>query len=131
MDWHSIALGTAGLIGPGTAAAHGILMQRLIVGPIDALIEADARFSAPVQRLVPPLLHFTTFNWGLSGLALIAAAFWFGDGARLVTGLFAGSSFLFGAVGALWGTRSFHPGWLLMAIALVLMVLGLGPAIDA
>ncbi|MER8967271.1 hypothetical protein NKI25_16355 [Mesorhizobium sp. M0808] len=131
MDWRSIALGTAGLIGAATASAHGVLMQRLIVRPIDALIGADARISAPVQRLVPPLLHFTTFNWGLSGLTLIAAALWFGDGARLVTGLFAGSSFLFGAAGALWGTRRFHPGWLLMAIALVLIVLGLGSAIHA
>ena len=73
---------------------------------------------------MPLLLQFSTFNWLLGGLALIAAALWFGQGAKLATGLLVGSSYLFGAVGNLWGTRGRHPGWMLMAVALVLIVLG-------
>ena len=128
MDWHGIALATAGVIGGGTAVAHGLLMQRLIIAPVGALLAANGRISQPVQRLMPLLLHFTTFNWLFSGLTLIAAAVWFGQQARLATGIFAGSSFLFGALIALWGTRRPHPSWILMTIALVLIVLAVGPA---
>ena len=73
---------------------------------------------------MPLLLQFSTFNWLLGGLALIGAALWFGHEARLATGLLVGSSYLFGALGNLWGTRGRHPGWMLMAVALVLIVLG-------
>ena len=127
MDWHSISLMTAGLIGGGTAVAHGVLMQRLIITPIGTVFAENGRMSAPVRKLLPVLLHFTTFNWLLSGLTLIAAAIWFEQDARLVTGAFAGSAYLFGGAGALWGTRRLHPSWVLMAIALVLIVFGLTP----
>lgn len=32
MNWHDAALGLAGVIGSGVAAAHGVLVQRLIRG---------------------------------------------------------------------------------------------------
>ena len=73
---------------------------------------------------MPLLLQYSTFNWLLGGFALIAAALWFGHDARLATGLLVGSSYLYGAAGNLWGTRGRHPGWMLMAVALVLIVLG-------
>ena len=85
------------------------------------------RLSAPIRRIAPLLLQFSTFNWFLGGLALVAVAFWFGADAQLVTGLLVGSSYLFAAIGNFWGTRGRHPGWMLMAAALVLIVLGLAP----
>ena len=85
---------------------------------------ADKRIAAPIRRLVPLLLHFSTVSWLLGGFALIAAAIWFGRDARLATGLFVGSLYLFGALGNLWGTRGRHPGWMLMAAALVLIAFG-------
>ena len=103
---------------------HGILTQRLMVRPIEAFLHADERTSAPIRRLVPLLLHFSTIVWFLGGLALIAAAIWFDRDARLATGLFVGSTYLFGALGNLWGTRGLHPGWMLMAAALILIVFG-------
>jgi hypothetical protein len=124
MDWRDAALAMAGIIGSSVAVFHGILTQRLMVGPVEALFVADARIARPIRRLVPLLLQFSTFNWLLGGLALIAAALWFGHEARLATGLLVGSSYLFGALGNLWGTRGRHPGWMLMAVALVLIVLG-------
>jgi len=124
MDWQDAALVAAGVIGSGTAVVHGILTQRLMVRPFEELSLADSRMSAPIRRLVPLLLHFSTLSWFLGGLALIAAADLFGRDARLATALFVGSSYLFGALANLWGTRGRHPGWMLMAAAVILIALG-------
>ncbi len=124
MDWRNTALIAAGLIGSGVALVHGRLMQRLMVRPISGLIAADATMIAPVGRLVPPLFHFTTFNWFFGGLALIAAAFWLSGEARLVAGLLIGSSYLYGALLNGWATRGRHPGWILYAIASGLILFG-------
>jgi hypothetical protein len=59
---------------------------------------------------------------------LIVAANSFEQEARLATGLLVGSSYLFGALGNLWATRGRHPGWMLYAVALVLIVYGVGRA---
>ena len=126
MVWQDIALVAAGVVGCGVAVIHGVLVQRLMIRPLEAI--ADRRYSGPVRRLVPPLLQFSTYNWFLGGLVLIAAGLWFGREARLATGLLVGASYLFGALGNLWATRGWHPGWMLMAIALILIVAGLyGP----
>ena len=124
MNWHDAALAMAGVIGSCVAVVHGILVQRLMVAPFEDLSLADKRISAPIRRLVPLLLHFSTVSWFLGGFALIAAATWFGHGAKLATGLFVGSLYLFGALGNLWGTRGRHPGWMLMTAALVLIAFG-------
>ena len=124
MNWQSAALGMAGLIGSFVAVVHGILTQRRMVRPIDAFLLADRRTSAPIRRLVPLLLHFSTIVWFLGGLTLIASAIWFDRDAKLATGLFVGSTYLLGALGNLWGTRGRHPGWMLMAAALILIVFG-------
>src|SRR5712692_5589752 len=119
MTWQDAALGLAGVIGSTVAVVHGILIQRLVV-----VLLADKGMTAPVRRLVPGLLHFSTVTWFLGGLALIAAALWFEKNARLATGLFVGSLYLYGALGNLWVTRGLDPGWMLMTVALVLIVLG-------
>jgi len=125
MNWHDLALGLAGLIGSGVALVHGVLTQRLMVEPFRAMA-STARTPATIRRLVPGLLHFSTYNWFLGGLALMVAAAWLGPQARLATALLVGSSYLFGAAGNLWATRGRHPGWLLYAIALGLIVYGVG-----
>lgn len=127
MDWYSIALMAAGVIGGSTAIVHGILMKRLIIGPIEAVFVANGQISAPIQKIVRLLLHFTTFNWLISGLALIAVAIWFKQDARLVTGLIAGSSFLYGVIISFWVMRRPHPSWILFSVALLLIILGLTP----
>ena len=124
MIWQDIALGVAGVIGSSTAVVHAILVQRRMVIPIEALFPADKRVAASIRRLVPALLHFSAFNWFLGGLALIAVASGFAPNARLATALLVGSSYLYGALGNLWATRGRHPGWVLYAAALVLIVYG-------
>jgi hypothetical protein len=69
----------------------------------------------------------STISWFLGGLALVAAALWFNDDVRLATAWFVGSLYLFGAVGNLWGTSGRHPGWVLLALAVGLIVVGARP----
>lgn len=126
MNWHNSALGMAGVIGCGVAVVHGVLTQRLMVGPFEQLV--DGRMSAPIRRIVPLLLQFSTFNWFVGGLALIVAAVTPEQDARLATGLLVGSSYLFGALGNLWATRGRHPGWMLYAASIILIAYGISKA---
>jgi hypothetical protein len=118
----------AGVIGIAVALGHGYLIQRKMVRPIAELL-ADKRMAGSIKRLVPGLLHFSTVSWFLGGLALIAAAIGLGHDARLATGLFVGASYLYGAIGNLWATRGRHPGWMLMAAALILIALGVNKSV--
>jgi hypothetical protein len=124
MNWRDAALGMAGVIGSCVAVVHGILIQRLMVRPLEALFLGDKQITTPIRRLVPVLLHFSTVSWFLGGLALIAAARWFDTDARLATGLCVGGLYLYGALGNLWGNRGLHPGWMLMSVALILIAFG-------
>ena len=125
MNWQNAALAMAGVIGCGVAVVHGILVQRLMVKPFEEFALAGGRIGAPIRRLVPLLLHFSTISWFLGGLALIAPARWLEHDAKFATGVFVDSLYLFGALGNLWVTRGLHPGWMLMAVALVLIAFGI------
>lgn len=125
MSLQDMALATAGIIGSCVAVAHGILVQRLMVRPFLEVSEGDRRFGGAVRRLVPPLLHFSTLAWFLGGLALAAAAVSFGGPARVATSLLVGALFLFGAAANLWATRGRHPGWMLMAVSVLLIAFSL------
>jgi hypothetical protein len=128
MHWQDAALALAGVVGSGTTVAHGVLLQRLMVRPLDKLLVADKRTTASIRRLVPALLHFSTISWFLGGLALVAAGTVFGREARLATGLLVGSSYLLGVLINFWATRGRHFGWMLYAAAVVLTAVGLRPA---
>ncbi len=126
MNLHDLALVAAGVIGSGVAVAHGIIVQRHMVRPLAKLSVGENRMPASTRRIMAGLLQFSTFNWFVGGIALVAAAMWLEPGARYATGLIVGSSYLYGAVGNFWGTRRPHPGWILYAIALALIVYGVG-----
>jgi hypothetical protein len=121
MNWQNAALAMAGVIGGITAVIHGVLVQRLVVRPVEAALLGDPGTPTVIRRLVPLLMQFSTFAWLLGAVALIVAARWFEPQARLVTGLLVGSLYLFGAVGNFWANDGRHPGWMLMATALVLI----------
>lgn len=124
MHWQDAALVAAGVLGSSVAVMHGILVQRYMVKPIGDLGAVGKGMAASTLRLVNLLLHFSTFAWFIGGIALMVAAIWLERDARLVTCLLIGTLYLFGAIGNLWGTRGRHPGWMLMAAALALIVLG-------
>ena len=124
MNWQDAALGMAGVIGCSVAVGHGVIVQRLMVRPLDEFFHGEKRVSGTVRRLIPPLLHFSTIVWFLGGLALIGAAIWLEGGARLAIAIFVGGLYLLGTLGNLWGTRGRHPAWMLLAAALILIVFG-------
>jgi hypothetical protein len=127
LDWHDAALILAGVIGTCVAVVHGVLVQRLMVGPLGRVTFPDRRSAATIKRLAPMLLHFSTICWFLGGLVLMAAAIWFEPQVRFTTALFVGCFFLYGAVGNFWGTRGRHPGWMLMTVAVMLIAAGVWP----
>jgi len=129
MDWQDSALAAAGLMGSAVAVVHGLLVQRLMVRPFREISAGDGRFRGAIGRLVPLLLHFSTFGWLLGGMVLIAAAGWLHGAERLVVASFVGSLFLFGAAGNLWATRGRHPGGILMATAVALIALSLAGSV--
>lgn len=117
-DWAFIS---AGGIGSLVAIIHGLILQKSIIPAILKTAKMNDNFT----RLTAPLLHFSTIAWFLGGLALIAAPFYMNASAKLTTAIFVGSFYIFGAVGNLWGTRGKHPGWVLLAAAVGLIVFGL------
>lgn len=125
MDWHDVALCSAGLMGACIAVFHGILVQRLMVRPIKAALLSEGRTSGTILRLVPLLLHLSTLSWLLGGLALVAVAAVGDDNDKLATAVFVGALYLFGAAANAWGTRGRHPGWVLIALAVILIVFGI------
>ncbi len=127
MTWQDVALVSAGAIGCAVAVIHGVLVQRLMVRPVQPLLLTGNGIGAPVSRLIPPLLHFSTFNWFVGGLALILAALWSEPAARGVAGLLVGSSYLYGAIFNFRATHGRHPGWMLYAVALALIGFGAYP----
>lgn len=119
------ALLVAGLIGAATAIFHGIVTQRLMVKPIDRRLAEHAGVSPTIRRIVPPLLHYSSYSWLVGGIALIIAANVADAEARLAIGLLVGSMFLYAAVANAWATRGRHPGWMLMAVAVALIAVDL------
>lgn len=125
MIWQDIALIAAGVLGGCTALLHGVLVRRLMTNPMKPLLQHEQSITQPIERLVPLLLDFSAFNWFLSGAALIAAAIWMGQEAKILASLLAGSSFLFAALCNFWGTHGRHPGWALYTVSSLLIVIGL------
>jgi len=124
MDLHGAALVIAGIVGSTVAIVHGVVTQRVMVRPVHEL--TAGKLPQSIRRLVAALLHFSTFNWLVSGLALLIAVYSFGREARLATCLLVGSSYLYPALGNLWATRGRHVGWVLYTVAVLLIVYGLG-----
>ena len=123
MDWSSMVLATAGVFGGGTAVAHGILMKRVIMKPMETVLKRMGEYLRRAKAW--DAFTFQHIQLVTQRALLIATAIWFGQEARLVTGLLAGSSFLYGAIISFWVMRRLHPSWILMTVALILTVLGL------
>ena len=121
----NLALTLAGMIGVATAIVHGILTQRLMVKPIERRLNDAPGVSMTIRRLVPLLLHVSTFSWLLGGIALILAAQIAGAETRLWISLLVGSLYLYAAVANCWATRGRHPGWILMALTVGLITFDL------
>lgn len=123
MVWQNIALTLAGVVGSAVAVFHGILMQRMMIRPIERAL-AGTPTSAGIRRLVSPLLHLSTIAWFAGGLALIAVGSGWAPPFRLPVALVVGAFYFHAMVLNCWATRGRHPGWMLMAAALLLILIG-------
>ena len=121
MDMQHFALVLAGLIGGATAIFHGMVTHRLMVLPIDRRLAEDRSVSMTIRRIVPPLLQYSTYSWLVGGIVLVIAANVASAETRIWIGLSVGSMFLYAAIANLWATRGRHPGWVLMAAAVILI----------
>lgn len=124
MDESDMALMAAGILGAGTALVHGVLMQRFMVEPFELALQAQGRTRASLLRLLPVLMHFSTFVWFLAGAALAITALTGPDSLKLMAAVSAGTVYGFGVIGNAWATRGRHPGWMLLAVACGLIVFG-------
>ncbi len=120
-----VALIVAGSIGICTAIIHGILTQRLMVRPIGRALVDQPRVSASIRRIIAPLLHYSTYSWVVCGLGLIAAARVTDLSARAAIAVLVAAHYAAAALGNLWATRGRHPGWILMATAVALILFDL------
>jgi hypothetical protein len=123
-----LAFVLAGGIGLSVAVVHGVLTQRYMVRPVGRLLAADGRTAPAIGKLVPLLLHYSTVTWFLGGIALIAASLWLEPPSKTAVGAVVGGLYLYGVIGNAWATRGRHPGWMLLAVAIILIVFGVSKA---
>lgn len=124
MNWQNVALVLAGVIGSSVAVAHAFVMQRVMVRPIVRAL-ADTPTSAPIRRLVSPLLHLSSIAWFTGGVILIAVGAGWMPQFRSAAALVVAAFYLHAAVLNGWATRGRHPGWALMALACLLILMGM------
>jgi len=118
---NDILLIIAGCIGVSVAIVHGVLMQKLMITP---LLQSPYGQEMKIQarKLLPILLHFSTFFWLVGGICLVVAPYAFNQSERFVVSIVVGSLYLFGALGNFWGTEGRHPGWVLLATSVALIL---------
>ncbi|MBB3890624.1 CHASE2 domain-containing sensor protein [Phenylobacterium haematophilum] len=124
-SWRDIALIAAGVIGAVTALLHGVIMQGHMIEQVNSAVRADGRLRRPIRRLVAPLLHVSTLSWLLVGLLLIWAGVRATGEPRWIAAGFGLVIYGYAALANLIAVRGFHPGWILMTTASLLVATGL------
>lgn len=122
MTRSEICLALAGSLGLITALAHQVIMQRAIIVPLTKHLQTHALLSRPGRALIPPLLHVSTLAWALAGLALLYASFGGQREVQQLASAFAFCLYLHATIANAVAVRGFHPGWLLMGLATMLIV---------
>lgn len=112
------ALIAAGIIGVIISIAHGLIVQKKMIKPV---IDSGVLKGAFI-RLYPILMQFSTICWLLGGVMLMAAPFVFDATETKVLALFISVFYAIGAIGNFYGTKGKHPGWVLLAVAVSLIV---------
>lgn len=124
VQMQDVALVLAGVIGSVVAVIHGVLVRRKMAAPLSPILSDPNKFPPTIARLTPLLLDFSGYNWLVGGLALIAAPYVLETEAIVAVSVLVGSSYLFASIGNCWGTWGRHPGWVLYAIATMLVIFG-------
>ena len=107
----------AGAVGVAVSVIHGVLMQRLMIGPILAGNDLPGRS----RRIFPVLMHFSTAVWFLTGVGLIVASLYLPASTTMVIAYLTAALYAMGAFGNFWGTRGRHFGWIPLAGSVALI----------
>lgn len=126
MTLPDILLFAAGIVGMIVAVIHTLVMRRVIVRPVSQAVANDTTMRAGAKRLVAPLLYVSGLTWFVEGAALVAVAMFVNGPGRLVICAVAALSYGYAAALNAWATRGRHFGWVLMALAVLLIVIGVG-----
>jgi hypothetical protein len=106
------------------ALLHGVLQQKLIIRPLLQRNLQAKPLPDTTLKLIVALLHFSTAAWLAGGIALIVVAR-LGNEAQFVTGSLVASLYIFASAANFWATRGRHPGWALLALAVVAILIGI------
>jgi len=112
-----LSLQAAGLIGIGTAIAHGAIAELSIFAK--AQIEPRG-----TRRLLRLIWQASTIDWIAIGVLLIATPALGSDVARRWIVALAVVVYGYAAIGNALASRGRHPGWMLMAAAVALALMG-------
>lgn len=124
MTLADILLCMAGVIGMTVAVIHAVVMQRVVVPPVQVAVSAGSAVRGATKRLLTPLLHVSSVTWFVEGAALVAAALLVDGSGRMIICTVAAVSYGYAGVLNAWATRGRHFGWVLMAAAFVLILIG-------
>lgn len=124
MTLADIILCLAGIIGMTVAVIHAVVMQCVVVPPVQAAVSAGSAVRGATKRLLIPLLHVSSVTWFVEGAALVASALLVSGPGRMIICTVAAVSYGYAAALNAWATRGRHFGWVLMAAAFALIAIG-------
>jgi hypothetical protein len=113
-----LALQASGIVAMIVAVAHGVLGETHVF--------ARARIEPERLRLLIRLVWLCgAVAWFCGGVLLFMTPSIAGEEARRWIILLLAVVYMSGVIGNAWATRGRHPGWMLLALAVVLSLLGL------
>jgi len=114
---HDLMLFTAGSLGMVVALVHGYIGETKVVRPTQASTEM-------AKRVMQAIMFLSAVYWFIAGMALTLAPFLFEADQKTVVAYIVGGIFASGAIANWWATRGRHVGWMLLATAGSLAILG-------
>ena len=124
LEYSDGALVAAGCVGAITAGLHGVIMQRRMIAPLNDAVRTAGQISTVTRHLMPALLQVSTVAWLLTGLLLIWAGIRAAGEPRTIAAAFGLAVYGHAALANVLAVRGFHPGWLLMAVSVALILVG-------
>ncbi len=123
--WNDLLLIVAGTLAMATAVVHGHVMRRYIVVPLEKLLKEEGTLRGASRRLVTPLLNVSTVAWFVGGGLLTWAGFRAQGESKVAVSIAILALYFHAAVLNAWATRGRHPGWIIMAVAVALIIASL------
>lgn len=112
-----LALFAAGGLGMVIALVHGYIGETKIVGPTQTTTDS-------AKRVLQAIMFLSAVYWFVAGMMIAAAPLYFEEWVRTAVAFIVSVVFASGALANFWATRGRHFGWMLLATACSLAVIG-------